>query len=140
MRLSVFVKGLWHETCSDQIAETLYEATSQTETFYQRKLAARACRSTRPRVFTFVWSAVFYLLWSTSLVRRTYVAATQITQTEYQQHFINRIDLVCQPGKLASEDLTSVRAKQQGACGDRAAHVNCFCQVSHNQAYYQVHL
>ena len=45
-----------------------------------------------------------------------------------------------QPGKLASEQLTSVRAKQQGACGDRAAHVNCFCQVSHNQAYYQVHL
>ena len=101
MRLSVFVKGLWHETCSDQIAETLYEATSQTETFYQRKLAARACRSTRPRVYICVERNILLIVEHKSYVAHIYVAVTQLTQMEYQQHFIYykyfyQTDLVCQ--------------------------------------------
>ena len=91
MRLSVFVKGLWYETCSDQIAETLYEATSQTETFYQRKLAVRACRSTRRRILH-LCAAQYSTYCEAQALRRTYVAVTQITQTESQQHFINRSD------------------------------------------------
>ena len=101
MRLSVFVKGLWYQMCSDQIAETLRSHIANWD-FLPAEARSPCVQINKTESFYIcVERSILLIVEHKSYVAHIYVAVTQLTQMEYQQHFIYykyfyQTDLVCQ--------------------------------------------
>ena len=93
MRLSVFVKGLWYQMCSDQIAETLRSHIANWD-FLPAEARSPCVQINKTESFYICVQRNILLIVEHKPYLHIYlhVAVTQITQTESQQHFINRTD------------------------------------------------